>query len=100
MVIPKKIKIGGTTYRVEITNKLDLGNSNVTAEIDYCNLVIRVSPQAKEKMESDFLHEVVHGILDHLGYRNHDEKKVDELAQSFYMVIQDSPGMFIKEAKR
>lgn len=100
MTIPKKIKIGGKTYRVEITNKLDLGNSNVTAEIDYISLTIRVTPQAKEKMESDFLHEVVHGILDHLGYRNHDEKKVDELAQSLYMVIQDNPGMFAKEVKK
>lgn len=100
MTIPKKIKIGGKTYRVEITNKLDLGSSNMSAEIDYCSLTIRVTPQAKEKMESDFLHEVVHGVLDFLGYRNHDEKKVDELAQALYMVIKDNPGMFIKEVKR
>lgn len=100
MIIPKKIKVGGKTYRVDITNKLDLGISCVSAEILYNDLVIRVSPQAKEKMESDFLHEVVHAILDHLGYRNHDEKKVDEMAQSLYMVIKDNPGMFAKEAKQ
>ena len=97
MNIPKKIKVGGKTYRVEITNKLDLGISCVSAEILYGELVIRVSPQAKEKMESDFLHEVMHAIFDHLGYRNHDEKQIDEIAQSLYMVIQDNPKMFTKE---
>lgn len=94
MKIPEKIKIGGKVYRVEITNKMDLGISNVSAEILYNDLLIRVSPQAQSKMEADFLHEVVHGILDHQGYKEHDEKRVDEMAQSLYMIIQDNPEMF------
>ena len=94
MKIPKKIKIGGKTYKVEITSKMDLGIVNVSAEILYQDLIIRVSKQAEQKMQADFLHEVVHGILDHLGYKEHDEKKVDELAQSLYMVIQDNPQLF------
>ena len=94
MNIPDKIKIGGKVYRVEITNKMDLGISNVSAEILYNELLIRVSPQAQGKMEADFLHEVVHAILDHLGYKDHDEKRVDEMAQSLYMIIQDNPEMF------
>ena len=94
MNIPNKLKIGGKVYTVEITNKLDLGNVNVSAEILYNDLVIRVSPQAQGKMEADFMHEIVHGILDHLGYREHDEKRVDELAQALYMVIVDNPDVF------
>lgn len=94
MKIPEKVKIGGKTYTVEITSKMDLGINNVSAEILYNDLVIRISPQAEQKMQADFLHEVVHGIFDHLGYTNHDEKKVDELAQSLYMVIQDNPQIF------
>ena len=94
MNIPDKIKIGGKVYRVEITNKMDLGISNVSAEILYNELLIRVSPQAQGKMEADFLHEVIHAILDHLGYKDHDEKRVDEMAQSLYMIIQDNPEMF------
>lgn len=97
MNIPDKIKIGGKVYRVEITNKMDLGISNVSAEILYNELLIRVSPQAKGKMEADFLHEIIHGILDHLGYKEHDEKCVDEMAQSLYMVIQDNPDLFAPE---
>lgn len=94
MTIPKAVKIGGKIYTVEITDKLDLGSVNVSAEILYNDLIIRVSPQARGKMEADFIHELVHGILDHLGYKEHDEKRVDELAQSLYMVIQDNPDLF------
>lgn len=96
MNIPKKVKIGGKIYKVEITKNLDLGNSNCSAEIDYNNLIIRVVPQAKQKMECDFLHEVIHAIFDHLGYSEQDEKKVDELASALYMVIQDNSKMFEK----
>jgi predicted metal-dependent peptidase len=94
MNIPKKIKIGGKTYKVEVTRNLDLGNAQYSGEVDYCNLVIRIFPHAQQRMEADFLHEMVHAIYDHLGYTNHDEKKVDELAQALYMVIQDNPKMF------
>ena len=94
MNIPKKIKIGGKVYTVEITNKLDRGNVNVSAEILYNDLVIRVSPQAQGKMEADFIHELIHAIFDHLGYKEHDEKRVDELAQALYMVIVDNPDLF------
>lgn len=94
MKIPEKIKIGGKTYAVEITDNLMLGRASYTAEVDYFNLKIRILPNAKEKMEADFLHETVHAILDFLGYREHDEKHVDEMAQALYMVIQDNPEIF------
>lgn len=97
MKIPKQIKIGGKVYNVEITDRLNLGCVNYSAEIDYVNLVIRIVPTAKGKMEADFIHEMVHGIFDHLGYANHDEKKIDELANALYMVIQDNPEMFINK---
>lgn len=94
MKIPENIKIGGKTYAVEITDNLMLGRASYTAEVDYLNLKIRILPNAKEKMEADFLHEMTHAILDFLGYREHDEKHVDELAQSLYMVVQDNPEVF------
>lgn len=94
MTIPKKVKIGGMVYAVEITDKLDLGAANVSAEIDYRDLVIRISPQAQGKMEADFMHELMHGILDHLGYKDQDEQRVEALAQALYMVMQDNPDLF------
>lgn len=95
MKIPKTVKIGGKVYDVEITDKFDLGSVNVSAEISYVDLAIRVSPnQASGKMEADFIHELIHGIYDFLGYKDHDEKCVDELAQALYMVIVDNPDIF------
>ena len=49
----------------------------------------------------DILHEMIHGMLDHLGYTEHDEKKVDELANVLHMVILDNPAVFapVKEGQ-
>lgn len=99
MKIPEKIKIGGKVYSVEITNKLDLGNVNYSGEIVYNDLIIRICPQAQGKMEADFVHEMMHGIFDHLGYTEHDEKKIDELANALHMVITDNPEIFGGERK-
>lgn len=97
MKIPKQIKVGGKVYKVETTDRLNLGNVHYSGEVDYVNLVIRICPNAKGKMESDFLHEMFHAIHDFLGYTRQDEKKIDELANALYMVIQDNPEIFEKD---
>lgn len=99
MIIPEKLKIGAKIYDVEITNKLDLGNVHYSGEISYTDLVIRVCPSAQAKMEAVFLHEMIHGILNHLGYIDHDEQKVDEFANALHMVILDNPAMFAPDEK-
>ena len=94
MNIPEQIKIGGKIYKVEKTDALVLG-CEYDAECIYSDLVIRVRPtMAKGKMECDFIHEMFHAIHDFLGYFNHDEKKIDELANALYMIIQDNPDIF------
>ena len=45
-------------------------------------------------MEADFLHEMLHGIYDFLGYTEHDEKHIDELANALHMIIKDNQGIF------
>ena len=96
MKIPKKVKIGGLTYTVEITDNLFLGAANYCGEITYDTLMIRVKPQAKEKMEADFLHEVMHGIFNFLGLEQ-DERHIEEIAQALYALIVDNPEMFSEE---
>lgn len=99
MQIPESLKIGGKVYSVEITDHLDLGSMYYCGEIDYKNLIIRIVPSAPGKQEASFLHEMLHGIFDFLGYTDHDEKKIDELANAIHMVIQDNPDIFAtKEA--
>lgn len=99
MKIPKQIKVGGKVYRVEQTDKLDMGNWHYSGEVDYVNLVIRICPNAKGKMEADFLHEMLHAIHDFLGYSKQDEKKIDELANALHMIIQDNPEIFEKDGE-
>lgn len=99
MNIPDKVKIGGSTYTVEETSDLYHGAENHSAEIITCQLVIRICPQIKSAMEVDFIHELVHGIYYFLGYNDHDEKKIEELAQALYMVIIDNPEIFAEGKK-
>ena len=94
MKIPEKVKIGGKIYSVTITDRLDMGSVNYNGEICYRDLVIRICPCAEGNMEACLVHEIMHGIFAHLGYTEHDEKQIDELANALYMVIQDNPEMF------
>jgi len=94
MTIPKSIKIGGKWYKVVKTDKMKLGSVNYSAEIDYDEQVIRIVPGPKGNTEANLLHEIIHGILSHLGYSEHDEHLVKGLANAIYMVISDNPGMF------
>lgn len=94
MKIPESVKIGGKIYSVEITDKLTLGSASHSAEIQYSDLVIRICPQAAQKMEADLLHEVVHGLFAHMGLYDHEEEQVERLAAALYMLICDNPKMF------
>lgn len=94
MKIPEFIKVGGKYYYVKIVDRLKLGTENYSAETDFCDLEIRLTPQAPAKMRSDFMHEIIHTIFDFNGYKDHDEKQVDELANALYMLVCDNPELF------
>lgn len=94
MTIPKSVKVGGKTYKVEITDRLDFGAANCAGEIIYDKLIIRILPNPEQEMHGVLLHEIVHAILQNLGYRDHDEQKVDELANALHALIVDNPGIF------
>ena len=94
MKIPQQVKIGGKNYTVEQTNNLHLGRKHYSGEVDYENLVIRICLNAKETMETTLLHEILHAVHTFLGYSNHNEKRISELANTLYMIIQDNSEMF------
>lgn len=94
MRIPEKLKVGGKVYAVVVTNNLAGGRANRSAEIDYLAQEIRLTERTAAGMRVDFFHEMIHAILDFLGYVEHDEKEVDELANTLYMVIADNPELF------
>lgn len=96
MKIPDKVKIGGLTYTVSETENITLG-CDYSGEILYRDLKMNLRPGARGQMERSFIHELVHGIFDNLGYTSRDEKKIDELAGAFYALIVDNPGLFERE---
>jgi hypothetical protein len=92
MNIPQKVKIGGLTYTIFTDPGL---GPDTAAEILYRDLTIHIHPEiAKEQKERAFLHEILHGIYNNLGYEEQNEKQVDELAGALYALIVDNPGMF------
>ena len=94
MNIPNKLKIGGFEYDVEFTENFKLGQLNVSAEIDYKELKIRICEAAQKKQEHDFLHEMFHAIYDFIGITEHDEQHIDALASALHAIITDNPKMF------
>ena len=94
MVLPSSVKVGGITYSVIVTENMSGGIQNVSGECDFESCEIRIAPQNEEKMQRDFLHEIIHAVAFHMGYTKHREKKIDSLAAALYMVAKDNPGIF------
>lgn len=94
MTIPKTLKIGNCTYRIE-----EHGDGNLLTEtrfvgrIDYTNLVIAIGKDLPDERQADTLiHEAVHGILYELGRHslNEDEAFVSTLSCLVYALIKDN----------
>lgn len=94
MVLPESVKVGGVTYKVTVTENLTMGIERYSGECDFQKCEIRIVPQSNEKIQRDFMHELMHAIAVHMGYVNHHEKKIDSLAAALYMVTKDNPGIF------
>ena len=94
--IPSKIKVGGITYNIEVTepnNFTILGD--YFGEINYKEQKIRVANRlALDVMHRTLWHEIIHAIYDNLGFSNHDEQKIDMLAGALYALVVDNPDMF------
>jgi len=93
MKMPDKVKIGGLTYAVNLTDVLHNG-AGFDGEIHYDKCEIRIRPQGEARMQLILCHEVLHGVYEHLGYSNHDEKQIDELARALYALVVDNPELF------
>jgi ssRNA-specific RNase YbeY (16S rRNA maturation enzyme) len=77
-----KVNICGLTYDVV----QDIF-SNDLGEISYRDCTIHISKrQCEQSLKETLCHEMVHGMLEHLGYRelNDDEQFVQSLANAIY----------------
>ena len=98
MNIPEKIKVGGMTYKVVVGDFPSLAADSNAGEILYIPLEIHLRKElAPEFLERVFIHEVLHAIYNDLGYKEHDEKQIDEMAGALHALIKDNAGLFEEE---
>lgn len=93
MKIPKKLKVGGSIYKIKLVNQIEI-DPLCQGLTRYGDHVIEISEnQGKQSRELTFLHELVHALLFHFNYEQ-NEDLVERLAQALYMVIKDNPEVF------
>lgn len=88
MTIPKKVKVGGLTYKVIIVGEIDGGDS--AGEIDTKDLIIKIAMAKPDAMHQAFLHELFHAI----NFEKTQEE-VEFLSISLHQVIKDNPKIFL-----
>lgn len=94
--IPQQVSIFGLVYKIQMVDRISR-ESSLDGEMSPLEQVIRIDrPMNPERAKRVFLHEVVHALVDQLGYQvgNEDERMVQGLAiglhQALYCTISVS----------
>lgn len=92
MRIPKKVKVGGITYKIKYVDS-DV-NDLFAGDCDYNCSLLRISKSSKkQEKELTFLHELLHTMFYHCNL-NQDEHEIEVLSHALHMVIKDNPNIF------
>ena len=92
MKIPKKIKICGLDYTIELSDKL-VEDDNASGQHIPTKLKIKlhVGNYHPQKIEQTFWHEILHAInTNYCGQKELTEEQVDTFANGFYQVLKDN----------
>ena len=91
-----KVKIGGLTYDVELSNDLQ-GRQGNWGEIEYKSTTIRLDDRLnKQVMNQTLIHEIMHGMFSEAGIEQ-DEHKVDVLGKVLYQVLLDNDFSWLRD---
>ena len=96
MKIPKKFKLFGQTYTVEIHADHEDGNDNQgIAQFNKNKIILQDHKSLKRpetKTEQVYLHEVIHIIFNDLNYpkETYNEQMVDLIASALHQIITTS----------
>lgn len=97
----KNVVIGPIEYDVtEEERILNDQNQDLIGQIFYEKGTIKILKDIKEDVKrAVLLHEIIHGIFDGAGMRDHDEQVVDMLSHGLVMVLMDNPelAMFLAD---
>ena len=88
----KQIKILATEYDVEEVEQIDK-YQRLLGQIEYTEQKIKIDRSISEDMKKEvLLHEILHGVLEKLGYTeiNEDEQKVHSIASTMYLVLKEN----------
>lgn len=87
-----KLKILATEYDIEEVEQIDK-YQRLLGQIEYTEQKIKIDKSLSEDMKRETLmHEILHGILEKLGYDNinEDEQKVHSIASTMYLVLKEN----------
>lgn len=92
----KKIKICGLPFKVKYVDVIDEASEGITqGEIYYSQAEIRICKRLPKRIQKRVLyHEILHGMLVHLGYNDltSDEVFVTSLANAMYQMFRLREG--------
>lgn len=94
MRIPKKVKIGGSVYKIKNNVKLIDGNPDCYGLCDFIDKTIQIKDkQNRQAREEALIHEIIHALFFHMNMEQ-DEDLVERIAQALHMLIKDNPELF------
>lgn len=91
MKIPSEVKVGPYTYKVSIVDIVDKNNPGYigTVQHDYDKEIRLCNDLDRDKMESVFLHELIH-CIDSIFRIGLTEDQVNQLEAGLYMVLKQN----------
>lgn len=91
MKIPNKLKIGGHTYRVILTDDPNLLSNDALASIDTSHAVIYIEKGADPTIQaSSLIHEIFHALNSTFGDNDMGHALIDSLSEQFYQVLSEN----------
>lgn len=89
------INILGIDYQIEYINDL-IERDNLYGEINYHKQVIRIdSSMNNDRKKRTIVHEIIHGIMESIGYStiNEDEEKIQNISNALYILLISNPEL-------
>ncbi|WP_423189432.1 hypothetical protein ACO1PF_00530 [Alkalibacterium sp. f15] len=91
-----KVKIGGTTYKVEMVDDL-AGSDDCFGYIQYKKSLIQLDNNLEEQMHNKtFIHELTHALFIEAGYNDHEEDMANRIGLVLYQALKDNDFSFIR----
>lgn len=89
------VKIGPIRYELEFVERLLSETDNkLQGHIQYQPCTLSVEQNSNAQIQAvTILHEILHGLLNNVGFYEQDEKLIDTLAHGLLDVIQDNPDL-------